>query len=67
MNDKKEIELPYIAKWTSVGDVQKVWRRFGWRPPTEYREDYLFAQNREEIVVLNEQPLSEIHDGTRIN
>lgn len=28
-------------------DVQRVWRRFGWTPPTEYRMDYEFSKNRE--------------------
>ena len=29
-------------------DVQAVWRNYGWTPPTEYRDDYLFKKNREE-------------------
>lgn len=55
MSTEKEIEVPYITKWTSVGDAQKIWRRYGWRPPTEYRDDYLFGQNRDEVVVLNDE------------
>jgi hypothetical protein len=35
------------AKWRSVTDVQKTWRMYGWVPPTEYRDDYLFKTNRE--------------------
>jgi hypothetical protein len=34
-------------KYTSGGNVQSVWRKYGWVPPTEYRTDYLFKQNRE--------------------
>jgi hypothetical protein len=34
-------------RWTAGSDVQKVWRRHGWTPPTEYRNDYLFKLNRE--------------------
>ena len=34
-------------RWTAGSDVQKVWRKFGWIPPTEYRNDYLFKLNRE--------------------
>jgi hypothetical protein len=34
-------------KYTAGGNVQSVWRRYGWTPPSEYREDYLFKTNRE--------------------
>jgi len=36
-------------KWTRGADVQSVWRRYGWMPPTEYRNDWLFKQNREAL------------------
>lgn len=26
--------------WTPDGDVQSIWRRFGWTPPTEKRSDF---------------------------
>lgn len=32
--------------WTSGSDVQKVWRKYGWIPPSEYRNDFLFSKNR---------------------
>jgi hypothetical protein len=34
-------------KYTAGGNVQAIWRRYGWTPPSEYREDYLFKTNRE--------------------
>lgn len=34
-------------KWRSVTDVQKTWRMYGWVPPSDYRDDYLFKSNRE--------------------
>ena len=33
-------------KYTPGGNVQATWRKYGWVPPSEYREDYLFAVNR---------------------
>lgn len=37
-------------KWTSGANVQAIWKKYGWQPPSEYRNDYLFKQNREAIV-----------------
>ena len=34
-------------KYTPGGNVQALWRKNGWVPPSEYRDDYLFKQNRE--------------------
>ena len=34
-------------KYTPGGNVQSIWRKHGWVPPSEYRDDYLFKQNRE--------------------
>jgi hypothetical protein len=34
-------------KWTSGADVQAKWRKHGWVPPSEVRDDYLFKRNRE--------------------
>jgi hypothetical protein len=34
-------------KWTSGANVQAIWRKYGWVPPTETRNDYLFKNNRD--------------------
>jgi hypothetical protein len=34
-------------KWTAGSDVMATWRKHGFVPPTEYRNDYLFKLNRE--------------------
>ena len=34
-------------KYTPGGNVQATWRKYGWVPPSEYRDDYLFKSNRD--------------------
>lgn len=41
------MEVNSTFKYTSGGNVQSVWKKYGWVPPTEYRDDYLFKQNRD--------------------
>lgn len=38
---------PWGRVWTHGADVMTTWRRHGFVPPTEYRNDYLFKVNRE--------------------
>lgn len=38
-----------IFKFTAGSDVQAVWRKYGWVPPSEYRNDYLFKHNRDAL------------------
>ena len=33
-------------KYSSGADVQKVWKAYGWIPPSTVRNDYLFKANR---------------------
>jgi hypothetical protein len=34
-------------KWVAGADVERIWRKHGWTPPSETRSDYLFKTNRE--------------------
>jgi len=49
----KEPEKPKLTDkgskfvWTKGADVMKTFRRHGFVPPSEYRNDYLFKKNRE--------------------
>lgn len=50
---KKEKRLPMMIDkdskfvYTGGSDVMKTFKRYGFVPPTEYRDDYLFKINRE--------------------
>ena len=35
--------------YQSGADVQKTWRKYGWTPPSEYRNDYEFGKNRGQL------------------
>jgi hypothetical protein len=49
----KERRLPMMIDlnskfvYTGGSDVMKTFKRYGFVPPTEYRDDYLFKLNRE--------------------
>jgi hypothetical protein len=48
--EKPKEQLPLLidkdSKFVYQGgsDVQKVWKKYGWIPPSEYRTDYEFAK-----------------------
>ena len=46
MNDKLAIARNSTFKYSSGADVQKVWKAYGWIPPSTVRNDYLFKANR---------------------
>jgi hypothetical protein len=49
----KEKKLPLATDinskfvYSNGSDVMKTWKRFGFVPPSEIRNDYLFKKNRE--------------------
>jgi len=54
VKDKPREDRPPLAierdskfVWTIGADVMKTFKRHGFVPPTEYRDDYLFKVNRE--------------------
>lgn len=54
VEDKPKQSMPPLALdkdskfvWTLGADVMKTFKRFGFVPPTEYRNDFLFKVNRE--------------------
>ena len=55
MEDKKDNSIPWGRVWTHGADVMATWRRYGFIPPTDYRDDYLFKINRE-AGLLDEPP-----------
>lgn len=38
---------PWGKVWTRGADVMGTWKRHGFQPPSEYRNDYFFKINRE--------------------
>lgn len=40
-------QTPWGKVWTRGADVMGTWRRHGFVPPSEYRDDYFFKINRE--------------------
>jgi hypothetical protein len=44
--EKETHTTPWGRVWTSGSDVLATWKRTGWIPPSEYRDDYFFKTNR---------------------
>jgi hypothetical protein len=44
--EKLAIAPKSTFKYSSGADVQKVWKAYGWTPPSTVRNDYLFKANR---------------------
>ena len=57
MEDKKEHSTPWGRVWTHGSDVMATWRRHGFVPPTDYRNDYLFKINREAGLLDEPSPM----------
>ena len=45
-NEKLAIASKSTFKYSSGADVQKLWKAYGWIPPSTVRNDYLFKANR---------------------
>jgi len=45
-NEKLAIAPKSTFKYSSGSDVQKIWKAYGWIPPSTTRNDYLFKANR---------------------
>lgn len=45
-NEKMAIAPNSVFKYSTGADVQKVWKAYGFVPPSTVRNDYLFKANR---------------------
>jgi hypothetical protein len=45
--NRQHIDALDNFKWTAGANVQAKWRKHGWVPPSEVRNDYLFQRNRD--------------------
>ena len=45
-NEKLAVAKNSQFKYSSGADVQKLWKAYGWIPPSTVRNDYLFKANR---------------------
>lgn len=41
---------PWGKVWIHGVDVMSTWKRFGFKPPTQYRNDYQFKINRDAVA-----------------
>jgi hypothetical protein len=47
VKEEEEHITPWGRVWTHGANVMATWRRHGFVPPTEYRDDFMFKVNRE--------------------
>jgi hypothetical protein len=47
VKDEETHTTPWGRVWTHGADVMATWKRHGFVPPTEYRDDFMFKINRE--------------------
>lgn len=45
--EQETFTTPWGRVWTHGADVMATFKRFGFKPPTEYRNDFRFRVNRE--------------------
>ena len=45
-NEKLAVATNSTFKYSSGADVQKLWKAYGWTPPSSVRNDWLFKANR---------------------
>lgn len=51
--DTEEHTTPWGKVWTRGANVMATFKRYGWTPPSEYRNDYFFKINRDGGIVDN--------------
>lgn len=56
VSNSEEHITPWGKVWTRGADVMGTWKRHGFVPPSETRDDYFFKINREGGLVHDRRP-----------